>query len=395
MKPLPMPSIPYRKQETRWTCGAASLRMVYASFGLEFSEAELWAILKPNRIDRSGVYASRLAWEAQQRGFAALTVQARLPWELLSTCSRLGVRVVFHQPLSQGSRQRHFSILTHADADGIVLHDPQFGPALRFRKSEWLELWGAAYGNDRAFPNELVAIADSPPAPDPAACSDCGTAIPETWPCPVCRRPVKLRPAAVLGCLSSDCSARLWEQIACPECGHSLSQLNGLGSDDDPNFALEKFTMSNGDPFQTLNAAMSDYQRKVAKMQNVSSDASVRDVLGKLQESMKLATDKLGDSLERFETQSHERSKRIEEQQAKAEKRLEEATKAREQALAELAAKKAAKAARPQARQAPDDPHLGAKLRDKLLEEFGTRVDQPPAGLSNPQGSLLDFEPGV
>ena len=61
MDPITPPSMPYRKQETRWTC-AASLRMVYASFGLELSEAELWDILKPIRTDRSGVESSRLAW---------------------------------------------------------------------------------------------------------------------------------------------------------------------------------------------------------------------------------------------------------------------------------------------------------------------------------------------
>src|SRR4051794_8744769 len=130
MDPPPMPPIPYRKQETRWTCGAASLRMVYASYGLEFSEAEVWAILKPNRNDRSGVSSSRLAWEAQRRGFPALAVQARHPWQMLTTCARLAIRAVFHQPLSRGSPRRHFSILAHADEGGIVLHDPQFGPEL-------------------------------------------------------------------------------------------------------------------------------------------------------------------------------------------------------------------------------------------------------------------------
>ena len=96
-----------------------------------------------------------------------------------------------------------------------------------------------------------------------------------------------------------------------------------------------------------------------------------------------------------FEKQIEERSKRLEERQAKAAKKLEEATKARDEALAMLAAKKAAKAARVQPRQEADDPHLGEKLRDRLLEEFGTRVDQRPSGPYNSQGSLIDFEPGA
>src|SRR3954454_20774552 len=92
-------TIPYRAQETGWTCGAASLRMVYASFGLEVAESEVWASLKPNPLDRSGVKTSRLAWEARRRGFAALALQARMPWALIRDCARWGVRVVFQQPL--------------------------------------------------------------------------------------------------------------------------------------------------------------------------------------------------------------------------------------------------------------------------------------------------------
>lgn len=389
---MPPSPIPYRKQETGWTCGAASLRMAYASFGLDLSEPELWAILQPNRLDRSGVYPARLAWEAQTRGFSALAVQARRPWELLSTCARLGIRAVFHQPLARGSPRRHFSILTQADDEGIIVHDPQFGPDLAFKKADWLELWGAAYGNFDARPYELVAIADSPSAH--ASCVECGESLPEVWPCRTCQEPIALRPTAVLGCVVADCPARRWEQVACPACGDPLVHLDGSGPADDSSFALERLLMPNGKPFQDLNAAMSAYQRKLATMQGFSSDASVRDVLGKLQESMKLATDKLGQSLDRFEAQAQERSKQVEERRAKAEKKLEEAKKAREEALAKVAAKKAAKASLPRLRQEPEDPDLGAKLRDKLLDEFGTRVDRHPSGPLPAEGSLIDFDPG-
>ncbi len=93
--------------------------------------------------------------------------------------------------------------------------------------------------------------------------------------------------------------------------------------------------------------------------------------------------------------QAEERRTQIEERRAQAEKKLEAAKKSKEEALAQLAAKKAAKAARLQSRQVPEDPHLGAKLRDKLLEEFGTRVDQPLRPSTDSQGSLIDFDPGA
>lgn len=393
MEPSLTPLVPYRKQETGWTCGAASLRMAYASFGLELSEPELWAILQPDRLDRSGVYPARLAWEAQNRGFSAMAVQARRPWDLLTTCARHGIRAVFHQPLSRGSPRRHFSILAQADDDRIIVHDPQFGPDRAFPRAEWLEHWGACFGNFDARPNELIAIADSTTSHD--SCVECGESLPEAWPCRACREPISLRPAVALGCVAADCPARLWEQVACPACGHPLTELDGAALDDDSTFDLENPLMPSGKPFQDLNAAMSAYQRKLAAMQGFSSDASVRDVLGKLQESMRLATDKLGQSLDRIEAQAQERSQQVEERRAKAEKKLEEAKKAREETLAKLAAKKAAKASLPRFPQEAEDPHLGAKLRDKLLEEFGTRVDQPVSRPLQAEGSLIDFDPGA
>src|SRR3954454_17949224 len=150
MERPPLPTIPYHKQEAGWTCGAATLRMAYASFGLELTEAEVWAGLSPGRDHRTGVRTSRLAWDARGRGFAALAVQARQPWGMLSACARLGFRAVVSHPLFWGSSRRHFSILAAADESGILLHDPQAGPALPFGKDQWLELWGAAFGNFRA-----------------------------------------------------------------------------------------------------------------------------------------------------------------------------------------------------------------------------------------------------
>lgn len=151
--------------------------------------------------------------------------------------------------------------------------------------------------------------------------------------------------------------------------------------------------MADGDPFLNLNAAMADYQKRYARLRNASSQESVRDVIGKLHDSMKVATEGLKDSLERLQSQNQERTKRIEERQAKAAKDLEAAIKTRDEALAKRAAKLAARKAREQPRPEPEDPELGARLRDKLLEEFGTRVDPPTPPSTGSSGSLIDYDP--
>jgi septal ring factor EnvC (AmiA/AmiB activator) len=130
-------------------------------------------------------------------------------------------------------------------------------------------------------------------------------------------------------------------------------------------------------------------------MQDASPDPTLRDMLTQLNESMRQSTHQLSESLGRYEAHNQEQRKRLEERQAKAKQRLEEAKKAREDVLAKLAARKAAKAAWPRRTEEAVDPHLGEKLRDKLLEEFGTRVDARPSNWPGSPGSLLDFEPGA
>src|SRR4051794_31100588 len=120
---MALPTIPYRPQVTNWTCGAASLRMIYASYGLEVGESDIWALLKSNRFDPSGVLSSRLVWEVCRRGLSAVVLQARSPWDMLQVCMRLGIRVVFNLPAKRGSPQRHFGVLAGGDELGIVLHD--------------------------------------------------------------------------------------------------------------------------------------------------------------------------------------------------------------------------------------------------------------------------------
>lgn len=386
--------IPYRAQETGWTCGAASLRMVYASLGLELTEGAIWSSLKPNPYDRSGVKASRLAWDAQRRGFEALALRARDPWELIRVSFGQRLRLIFQQPLTWGSPRRHFSVLAEADDDGIVLHDPQLGVAIRRTRAEWLELWGAKYGNHWAAANESVAVSKLS-TDSPTTCRTCLTPIPESVLCPVCGESIPLRPTEALGCVAAACPERLWIQILCCSCDHAIDEHCDIVTGSAPLLLQENPNMLNGSRFSDLTKAMQDYQRTLAQAQGASPDPGLREMLASLQKVMKDSAEQLVESLDRLEEKHEAHARQLDAKRAETAKQIEVAKKAREEALAKLAAKKAARAARPQPRQEAEDPHLGAKLRDKLLEEFGTRVDQHPSGPSEAQGSLIDFDPGT
>jgi hypothetical protein len=199
----------------------------------------------------------------------------------------------------------------------------------------------------------------------------------------------------VLGCIASECPERHWKQILCPSCNHALDDRTDLRSDMDLVLAQEEPTMWNGDRFTRLNQAMQDYHRMLARAQGATPDGSLRDLLGSLQTAMKDSTEKLVESLNRLEEQDQQRARRLEMQKAEAAIKLEEAKKVRQEALAVLAAKKAARAARPPRQGEVVDLHLGARLRDTHLEEFGIRVETLPSGRPGSRGLPLDFDPGA
>jgi len=49
----------------------------------------------------------------------------------------------------------------------------------------------------------------------------CRTTIPSNVECPKCKKPVGLQPAVLLGCVSGDCVARMWNYICCPSCDYT------------------------------------------------------------------------------------------------------------------------------------------------------------------------------
>ncbi len=236
--------IPYEKQidpTSRRLCGAAALCMVYRSFGLDCSQAEL--ATKVTTPAPSGNEAARtylLAQDALTRGLSALVLRAKDPLRTLKRCQHPQLRAILNHRPQRESPNGHFTVLVEVAGDMVVVHDPLSGPNRRVPQRDLLDLWRPLVGGSEITGQVLVALAKDSPAAAP--CPTCGGIIPETIVCSGCRKAVALRPATVLGCLNPACLERAWETVFCPFCDSSLFAAAGKApgsptmaeDDDDP-----------------------------------------------------------------------------------------------------------------------------------------------------------------
>ena len=212
--------IPYEKQadpQTSRMCGAACLSMVYRSFGKDIRQAEIWpSIAKQNRFGSLASTTHLMTQDALGRGLAAVAIQARHPLHALRLCHDAGIRAILNHRLQLDSATGHYTVMVDLDNNSVVVHDPYLGPSRRLSHAELFALWQPHFPNSEIAGNMLIAVAaDPPPVP---ACQFCHTVTPPSLDCPRCKKPISLRPAAVLGCINQNCIARMWSHICCPAC---------------------------------------------------------------------------------------------------------------------------------------------------------------------------------
>jgi hypothetical protein len=222
--------IPYERQRDiggNQMCGAAALCMVYRSLGVDCIQSELWrAVAAGNQRARTRLIAA----DCLERGFDALIVRAREPWDTLRVCVRGAIRVILNHRGGLGSSQGHYSVLVALDDDRAMIHDPKAGPSRPLRRSELLNLWLPNGPRSEITDRILVAIAHRSSA-TACQCPCCQAGIPDSTRCPQCNTVIRLQPATVLGCTGPDCPGRLWDSIYCPQCDTRLLRLAPAGDE--------------------------------------------------------------------------------------------------------------------------------------------------------------------
>lgn len=143
--------IPHYHQATDYSCGAASLRMVLAHFGIRTSEKRLAAALGTNT--RTGTSRKAIIDHAKTRG---LEVTARHHLTLADVAADVAAKrpviVLYREPEEDVA---HYAVCVGVTKTHVRLHDPWHGPAFALTRRDFLRRW---YGSHRATPRWAVAF---------------------------------------------------------------------------------------------------------------------------------------------------------------------------------------------------------------------------------------------
>jgi predicted double-glycine peptidase len=134
--------VPYFKQDTGYSCGAASLQMVLAHHGIRVSERELMERLGTD--DEYGTHHEPIIREVTGRGlYCYVTKEATLE-ELLMYLDRALPSLVHYIEPSEDAH--HYSVMVGYDAHHVILHDPWNGRGFTLVRREFEERWHDAHG---------------------------------------------------------------------------------------------------------------------------------------------------------------------------------------------------------------------------------------------------------
>jgi len=190
----------YEAQYGERRCGAATLVMVYRSFGLFADQETVWNELQSYSVGKARTRTFHLARNALEHGLSAVVVRIRDPQSfLLGNFSQvLKVRTIPVCRTCRHSGLGHFALLLGTDSveQTVLLHDPLFGPNRSVDLAEFFELWMPREADDEITENIAVLVAESQNTPtvcpacsgtfflDPLQSFDDGAF--ETMFCPFC-----------------------------------------------------------------------------------------------------------------------------------------------------------------------------------------------------------------
>lgn len=220
-------NIPFEEQRknTRM-CGAASLAMVYKSFGINRTQDEMWPSIsaddgKGNKFAKTFLMCQDLL----RYGLSAVIIRARNPLAIFHKALSNEIRLILVHRVNKSSTEGHCTVFTGmTNNDQIVyIHDP-LNKVKQLSYRNLLKLWTRSdvRKNPEVTGNILIAISGN--SIEPSSCDFCGAKIPKGINCPFCGERIKLNPA-VMGCCNNSCENRTWETIVCPYCDSDIYEL--------------------------------------------------------------------------------------------------------------------------------------------------------------------------
>ena len=139
-------TIPFESQINRpgrRRCGAATLLMVYRSFGMAIDQETIGEELDGYEPNFNRARTFHLSRNALEYGLAAIPCRLREPWTFLSDIDPHLFRIILNHRIHFDSPLGHYTVFLDANVkdETILFHDPQLGPEQMLTKDALLELW--------------------------------------------------------------------------------------------------------------------------------------------------------------------------------------------------------------------------------------------------------------
>jgi ABC-type bacteriocin/lantibiotic exporter with double-glycine peptidase domain len=128
--------IPYYKQETGYTCGAACMRMILESMGIKKSEKQVANLLKTNKM--IGTWHKNIAELAEKYKFD-YTIFRGATWLDLLFYKETGWRIIVC--FTNRENFFHYCVVKKINWHSIYLLDPSAGPKERYFIPDFKKRW--------------------------------------------------------------------------------------------------------------------------------------------------------------------------------------------------------------------------------------------------------------
>lgn len=132
-----MIKIPFFHQETGYTCGPASMKMVFDFFGLKISEKELKKKLKSNK--EVGTNHEYLIKTAVKNGFYCY-VHKNATINQIKDFLDEGLPVIVHY-MEPSSDEEHYSVIVEIKGRKIIMNDPWNGKRFKLSEKDFTGRW--------------------------------------------------------------------------------------------------------------------------------------------------------------------------------------------------------------------------------------------------------------
>lgn len=131
-------SVPFYQQDTNYSCGAASLQMVLAYWGIFESEKTLMKHMHTNKV--VGTRRNDIEEEARKCGlYVYVNESANLEEIGYFLHRKIPVLVRFLE--RSPSQEEHYAVVTGFGKSFITLKDPWHGPKIRYEREHFIEKW--------------------------------------------------------------------------------------------------------------------------------------------------------------------------------------------------------------------------------------------------------------